>query len=186
MPKLTRTLVLGAMLAVLSSATAAVAQEPAASDQAVQQFRAGERPRWASPSASDQAVQRFRAGERSSQTRPPLPTRLCSGSAPASAPRRPVRLGRRVVAGPAAPLVLRVHQGPAGRRPRAACRARDARRPARRPGRRRGPGPLAGRPVRRGARPASPGQPPDLIPPTNPMGLPRPPGSPIAVCAQGW
>ena len=43
MPKLTRTLVLGAMLAVMSSATAAVAQEPTASDQAVQQFRAGER-----------------------------------------------------------------------------------------------------------------------------------------------
>ena len=43
MPKLTRTLVLGAMLAVMSSATAAVAQEPTATDQAVQQFRAGER-----------------------------------------------------------------------------------------------------------------------------------------------
>ena len=43
MPKLMRTLVLGAMVAALSSATAAVAQEPAATDQAVQRFRAGER-----------------------------------------------------------------------------------------------------------------------------------------------
>jgi hypothetical protein len=67
MPKLTRTLVLGAMLAVMSSATAAVAQEPTASDQAVQQFRAGERSSQAQAAAPDQAVQRFRAGERASQ-----------------------------------------------------------------------------------------------------------------------
>jgi hypothetical protein len=67
MPKITRTLVLGAMLAVLSSATAAVAQEPAATDQAVQQFRAGERSSQGQPVSHDQAVQRFRAGERSSQ-----------------------------------------------------------------------------------------------------------------------
>ena len=67
MPKLTRTLVLGAMLAVMSSATAAVAQEPTASDQAVQQFRAGERSTQGQPVSPDQAVQRFRAGERSSQ-----------------------------------------------------------------------------------------------------------------------
>jgi hypothetical protein len=70
MPKLTRTLVLGAMLAVMSSATAAVAQEPTASDQAVQQFRAGERAAAGQPVSNDQAVQRFRAGERSSQTQP--------------------------------------------------------------------------------------------------------------------
>jgi hypothetical protein len=44
MPKLMRALVLGAMLAVLSSATAAVAQPPAPPDQAVKQVRAGERP----------------------------------------------------------------------------------------------------------------------------------------------
>ena len=67
MPKLTRTLVLGAMLAVMSSATAAVAQEPAASDQAVQQFRAGERSSQTPVAAPDQAVQRFREGERASQ-----------------------------------------------------------------------------------------------------------------------
>ena len=67
MPKLTRTLVLGAMLAVMSSATAAVAQEPTASDQAVQRFRAGERSSQVQAAAPDQAVQRFRAGERASQ-----------------------------------------------------------------------------------------------------------------------
>jgi hypothetical protein len=44
MSKLTRGLVLGAMLAVLSSATAAVAQEqPLSGNEAVRQFRAGER-----------------------------------------------------------------------------------------------------------------------------------------------
>jgi hypothetical protein len=51
MPKLMRTLVLGAMVAALSSATAAVAQEPAATDQAVQQFRAGERASQSQPVA---------------------------------------------------------------------------------------------------------------------------------------
>ena len=44
MSKLIRGLVLGAMLAVLSSATAAVAQEqPVSGNEAVRQFRAGER-----------------------------------------------------------------------------------------------------------------------------------------------
>src|SRR5215213_9572692 len=62
MPKLMRAFVLGAMLAVLSAATAAVAQ-------AAPQFRAGERSSQTQP-ASDRAVQQFRAGERSSQTQP--------------------------------------------------------------------------------------------------------------------
>jgi hypothetical protein len=70
MPKLTRTLVLGAMVAALSSATAAVAQEPTATDQAVQQFRAGERASHGQPVSGDEAVQRFRAGERASQSQP--------------------------------------------------------------------------------------------------------------------
>ena len=70
MPKLMRALVLGAMLAVLSSATAAVAQPPAPSDQAVQQYRDGERAQLGQPVSNDQAVQRFRAGERASQTEP--------------------------------------------------------------------------------------------------------------------
>jgi hypothetical protein len=71
MPKLTRALVLGAMLAVLSSATAAVAQPPTgASRDPVQEFRAGERASTTHAAAPDQAVQRFRAGERASQAQP--------------------------------------------------------------------------------------------------------------------
>jgi hypothetical protein len=69
MPKLTRALVLGAMLAVLSSATAAVAYA-APPDQAAQRFRAGERTPLGQPVSNDQAVQRFRAGERSSAAQP--------------------------------------------------------------------------------------------------------------------
>jgi hypothetical protein len=69
MPKLTRALVLGAMLAVLSSATAAVAQPPTgASRDPVQEFRAGERASQGQPVSRDEAVQRFRAGERASMT----------------------------------------------------------------------------------------------------------------------
>jgi hypothetical protein len=72
MGKLTRTLVLGAMVAVLSSATAAAAQPPAADQaaQAVQEFRAGERASMTEAAAPDQALQRFRAGERASQAQP--------------------------------------------------------------------------------------------------------------------
>jgi hypothetical protein len=69
MPKLMRAFVLGAMLAVLSSATAAVANA-APPDQAVQQFRAGERAPLGQPVSNDQAVQQFRAGERSSAAQP--------------------------------------------------------------------------------------------------------------------
>jgi hypothetical protein len=79
MSKLTRGLVLGAMLAVLSSATAAVAQEqPLSGNEAVRQFRAGERVSMGQPVSHDQAVQRFRAGERVS-------TQLTSGKAAALA-----------------------------------------------------------------------------------------------------
>jgi hypothetical protein len=79
MSKLTRGLVLGAMLAVLSSATAAVAQEqPLSGNEAVRQFRAGERVSMGQPVSDDQAVQRFRAGERVS-------TQLTSGKAAALA-----------------------------------------------------------------------------------------------------
>jgi hypothetical protein len=79
MSKLTRGLVLGAMLAVLSSATAAVAQEqPLSGNEAVRQFRAGERASMGQPVSDDQAVQRFRAGERVS-------TQLTSGKAAALA-----------------------------------------------------------------------------------------------------
>ena len=71
MSKLTRGLVLGAMLAVLSSATAAVAQEqPLSGNEAVRQFRAGERASMGKPVSHDQTVQRFRAGERASMGQP--------------------------------------------------------------------------------------------------------------------
>jgi hypothetical protein len=67
MSKLMRGLVLGAMLAVLSSATAAVAQEQSLSkNEAIRQYRAGERASTAPPVSHDQAVQQFRAGERAS------------------------------------------------------------------------------------------------------------------------
>ena len=70
MPKLTRGLVLGAMLAVLSSATAAVAQPPDSWSEAVAQHRAGERASMSQSSTGDEAVQRFRAGERASMDQP--------------------------------------------------------------------------------------------------------------------
>jgi hypothetical protein len=70
MSKLTRGLVLGAMLAVLSSATAVAAQppdnhQPFSHNQAVQRFRAGERALADQPVVVD-AAQVFRAGERAS------------------------------------------------------------------------------------------------------------------------
>ena len=71
MPKLMRGLVLGAMLAVMGSATAAVAQTPPdGRNEAVQQFRAGERTSQTQPVGGDDAVQRFRAGERASHGQP--------------------------------------------------------------------------------------------------------------------
>jgi hypothetical protein len=70
MAKLTRGLVLGAMLAVLSSATAAVAQPPDSWNEATAQHRAGERASMGQPVSRDEAVQRFRAGERASMDRP--------------------------------------------------------------------------------------------------------------------
>jgi hypothetical protein len=74
MPKLMRGLVLGAMLAVMGSATAAVAQTPPDSrNEAVQQFRAGERASQGQPVSGDEAVQRFWAGERASIGQPTTP-----------------------------------------------------------------------------------------------------------------
>ena len=71
MPKLTRGLVLGAMLAVLSSATAAVAQQPPDSwSEAIAQHRAAERASMGQPVNRDEAVQRFRASERASMDQP--------------------------------------------------------------------------------------------------------------------
>lgn len=70
MPKLMRALVLGAMLAVLSSATAAVAQPPVPPDQAVRHVRAGERAPLGQPVSHNAAVQRDRAVERLSTGQP--------------------------------------------------------------------------------------------------------------------
>ena len=70
MPKLTRGLVLGAMLAVLSSATAAVAQPPDSWSEAIGQYRAGERASMGQPVSRDEAVERFRAAERASMDGP--------------------------------------------------------------------------------------------------------------------
>ena len=88
MSKLTRGLVLGAMLAVLSSATAAVAQQqPLSMNEAVSQFRAGERASMGQPVSRDQAVQQFRAGERASTGQPVSRTTPSSSSGRASGPR---------------------------------------------------------------------------------------------------
>ena len=72
MSKLMRGLVLGAMLAVLSSATAAAAppQQPLSRNDAVKEFRSGERAPLGQPVTHDQAVQQFRAGERASAGQP--------------------------------------------------------------------------------------------------------------------
>ena len=70
MPKLMRALVLGAMLAVLSSATAAVAQPPVPPDQAVRHVRAGERAPLGQPVSHNAGVQRDRAVERLSTGQP--------------------------------------------------------------------------------------------------------------------
>jgi hypothetical protein len=78
MRKLMRTLVLGAMVAVLSSATAAAqppAGPPARPQDPVQEFRAGERATLGQPVSHDEAVQRFRAGERASMTEAAAPDR---------------------------------------------------------------------------------------------------------------
>jgi hypothetical protein len=68
MSKLMRGIVLGAMLAVLSSATAVAAQppdnQPVSRNEAVQQFRAGERASADQPTVVTDAAQVFRAGER--------------------------------------------------------------------------------------------------------------------------
>ena len=79
MPKLTRGLVLGAMLAVLSSATAAVAQPPDSWNEAIGQYRAGERASMDQSSAGDGAVEQFRAGERASMEGP-IPEKLTESS----------------------------------------------------------------------------------------------------------
>ena len=135
MSKLTRGLVLGAMLAVLSSATAAVAQTV----------------------PPDEAVRQFRAGERASTRPAPRPDHTSSGPAGRQLRPRPRRRWRS--------RVLRVDPGPPGRSLRPARRPRNPRRPAGRPGRRRGASPSPLTPCPSAARPAGrpPTPPPDQI-----------------------
>jgi hypothetical protein len=76
MPKLMRAFVLGAMLAVLSSATAAVAQA-APPDQAFQRFRAGERSSAAQPApetGGSSLAQARRAYYESTRVHPAAPS----------------------------------------------------------------------------------------------------------------
>ena len=151
MSKLTRGFVLGAMLAVLSSATAAAApQQPLRRNEAVKEFRAGERASMGQPVSSDQAVQQFRAGERVSTDQPVSRDdavqqfRSGEGLAPAH-----LGQGRRADSARSSAGVLRVD--PPGRRSRPAGPGRPVRhpgRPAHRPRGRRRPGPRPRRPVR--------------------------------------
>ncbi|MFL6270183.1 MAG: hypothetical protein ACJ75A_08480 [Actinomycetes bacterium] len=78
MSRLTRVLVLGAMLGAMSLSVTAIAQAQTTSGDAVQRFRQGERA-FQEAATSGDAVQRFRQGERTSLTQPTVPV-------PAAAP----------------------------------------------------------------------------------------------------
>jgi chemotaxis response regulator CheB len=67
MSRLTRVLVLGAMLGAMSLSVTAIAQAQTTSGDAVQQFRQGERDSQEQAATSGDAVQRFRQGERAFQ-----------------------------------------------------------------------------------------------------------------------
>jgi hypothetical protein len=67
MSRLTRVLVLGAMLGAMSLSVTAIAQAQTTSGDAVQRFRQGERASQEQAATSGDAVQRFRQGERASQ-----------------------------------------------------------------------------------------------------------------------
>jgi hypothetical protein len=67
MSRLTRVLVLGAMLGAMSLSVTAIAQAQTTSGDAVQRFRQGERAFQEQAATSGDAVQRFRQGERASQ-----------------------------------------------------------------------------------------------------------------------
>jgi hypothetical protein len=79
MSRLTRVLVLGAMLGAMSLSVTAIAQAQTTSGDAVQRFRQGERAFQEQAATSSDAVQRFRQGERTSLTQPTVPV-------PAAAP----------------------------------------------------------------------------------------------------
>jgi uncharacterized low-complexity protein len=67
MSRLTRVLVLGAMLGAMSLSVTAIAQAQTTSGDAVQQFRQGERASQEQAATGGDAAQRFRQGERASQ-----------------------------------------------------------------------------------------------------------------------
>jgi hypothetical protein len=67
MSRLTRVLVLGAMLGAMSLSVTAIAQVQTTSGDAAQLFRQGERASQEQAATSGDAVQRFRQGERASQ-----------------------------------------------------------------------------------------------------------------------
>ena len=67
MSRLTRVLVLGAMLGAMSLSVTAIAQAQTTSGDAAQLFRQGERASQEQAATSGDAVQRFRQGERASQ-----------------------------------------------------------------------------------------------------------------------
>ena len=79
MSRLTRVLVLGAMLGAMSLSVTAIAQAQTTSGDAVQRFRQGERAFQEQAATSGDAVQRFRQGERASLAQPTVPV-------PAAAP----------------------------------------------------------------------------------------------------
>jgi hypothetical protein len=67
MSRLTRVLVLGAMLGAMSLSVTAIAQAQTTSGDAAQRFRQGERASQEQAATGGDAVQRFRQGERASQ-----------------------------------------------------------------------------------------------------------------------
>jgi hypothetical protein len=67
MSRLTRVLVLGAMLGAMSLSVTAIAQAQTTSGDAAQLFRQGERASQEQAATGGDAVQRFRQGERASQ-----------------------------------------------------------------------------------------------------------------------
>jgi hypothetical protein len=73
MSRLTRVLVLGAMLGAMSLSMTTIAQAQTTSGDAVQRFRQGERASQEQASTSGDAAQRFRQGERDSLAQPTVP-----------------------------------------------------------------------------------------------------------------
>jgi hypothetical protein len=73
MSRLTRVLVLGAMLGAMSLSMTTIAQAQTTGGDAVQRFRQGERASQEQAATGGDAVQRFRQGERASLAQPTVP-----------------------------------------------------------------------------------------------------------------